>query len=335
MTKEEVKKAIHFGKPERVPLKTEDFSPETFKKYGDKLWDLLKKYPSDFLIPVPDPPEGWKPKREGEDEYGCVWGHVEGQTGSLVKESPIKDWSDLKDYKFPDPHAPGRLEYIKKCLRVPIDFYMVGGMWGYDLFTRAPYLRGVERLLEDLYAEPEYVNELFDKLTEFYLGLVDEWFKVGADCILYSDELGLSNSLMLSPALFKSMLKGRYKDIFDFCHKKGMDVWFHTCGHIEPLIPDLIECGVDILHNVQDVCNDRVKIAKEYRGKVWFSTSPSGLKTLRNGTPEDVARETKWLIENLGTEDGGFIVCDESTIFPDIPFENIEAMFKTAKEYRY
>lgn len=334
MTKEEVKKAIHFRKSCGVPLKTEDFSPECFEKYGEKLWNLLKRYPSDFLIPTPDPPSNWRPSKEGEDEYGCVWEKAEGMWTSMVKESLIKDWSDLKNHKFPEPHPPGILDYIKKCLRVPIDFYLVGGVW-HGMFVRAQYLRGVTQFLEDLCLEKEYAAILLDKIMEVQIGLIEEWAEVGADCIMYGDELGTSTSLFVSPSLFRDILKPRYKELFNFSHKKGMDVWFHTCGYIEPLIPDLIECGVDILHSLEEGCNDRRRIAREYRGSICFSTAPSNHTTLRHGSPEDVANETRWLIENLGIKDGGFIVCDESTIFADIPLENIEAMFKTAKEYRY
>ena len=334
MTKDEVKKVIHFKNPAGVPLKTEDFAPTAFEKYGNKLWNLLKKYPSDFLIPVPDVAAGWKPAKEGEDEYGCVWDRTEGTWTTMVKEPLIKDWADFKNYKFPDPHAPGRLDYIKKCLRVPVDFYMVGGMW-HGMFLRAQYLRGSDSLLEDLHLDKKNAGCLLDRIVEVHIGLIEEWAETGADCIHYADELGTTTSLMLSPTLFKEMLKPGYKEMFDSAHKRGMDVWFHTCGHIEPLIPELIECGVDILHNIEEGCNDRKRIAREYSGSVCFSTAPSNHTTLRYGTPGEVENETRWLIENLGTSQGGFIVCDESTIFPEISLENIEAMFRTAREYRY
>ena len=152
MTREEVKKAVHFGRPGGVPLKTEDFAPDSFEKYGEKLWNLLKRYPSDFLIPIPDPPANRKPSKEGEDEYGCVWEKAEGTWTEMVKEPLIKDWSDLTNYRFPEPHSSGRLDYIKKCLRVPIDFYLVGGVW-HGMFLRAQYLRGVSQFLEDLCLE--------------------------------------------------------------------------------------------------------------------------------------------------------------------------------------
>lgn len=334
MTKKEVKKAIHFKRPKEVPLKTEDFSPDAFKKYGEKLWNLLKRYPSDFVVPAVDPPSNWKPTKEGEDEWGCVWEHCEGQWVTMVKKPLLKNWLDLESFKFPDLHPPGRLDCIKKCLRVPVDLYLIGGVF-HTLFMRAQYLRGVTQFLEDLLLERKFACLLLDKILEVQIALIEELADFGADCIMVGEELGAATSLFLSPFLFRETLKPRYREMFDFCHKKGMDVWFHTCGHIEPLIPDLIECGVDILHNLEEGCNDRKKIAREYRGSICFSTGPSNHRTLKYGSPTDVANQTMWLIENLGTKDGGFIVCDESTIFADIPLENIEAMFRAAKEYRY
>lgn len=328
MKKIEVKKAIKFGYPSEVPIKTEDVLGTAFDKYGDALREIFKRYPDDFLFLNHRGPKDWRPSRPGEDEFGCVW--KEG----LVAEHPIYDWECLDSYKMPGPHAEGRFDIVKGILYVPIDIYCIGSI-SHGLFLRLSYMREFENLMGDFYQEKDRLHELIDRLTNFYLGIVEEWGKIGVDCLFFGDDIATKSSLMISPASFREFLKIPYTKIFDMAHKCGMEVFFHTCGNFTDLIDDLIECGADILNSVQADCMDIEKIGKRYRGKVCFCGGVGTLTSLRYGTPKDVEKEVIRAIETLGTEKGGYILCPDSSISPDMPLENIEALFKTAKEYRY
>lgn len=329
MNKKEVKKVIKFKGSGEVPLKTEDISPETFKKYGDKLWELLKKYPNDFIALAYDTPTGWKSSVEGEDEWGCVWSHVEGQTGALVKKHPLDTWDKFLNYKFPDPLAPGRFDSIKNCLRVPTDIYTVGhGLHGF--FIKGTFLRGFEQFSEDLFLEKEKVKILFDKYLEFISGIVNG-YKKWADCVVIGDDIGSTKGLIINPDTWRELIKPYYKKMFDYTHKCGMDVGFHSCGDITEIMSDLIDIGVDIFNNIQPSCMDLEKIGREYKGKVCFMVGAE--KIIRTGTPVEVYKYMVWLINTFGTKDGGFITCSGGTILPDVPLENIEAMYKATKEY--
>lgn len=331
MNKKEVKKVIKFKGTCEVPLKTEDISPETFKKYGDRLWDLLKKYPNDFIALTYNPPTGWKPSVEGEDEWGSIWSHVEGQTGALPKKGFIDTWGKFSNYQFPDPNAPGRFDSIKNCLRVPTDIYTVGhGLHGF--FMKGTFLRGYEQFLEDLCLEKEKVKMLFDKYLGFILGIVNG-YKKWVDCVVIGDDIGSTKGLIINPDTWRQLIKPYYKKMFDYVHASEIHVGFHSCGDITEIMPDLIDIGVDIFCTIQPSCMDIEKIGMEYRGKVCFIVGAE--KILRIGTPAEVHKYTVWMIKTLGIKNGGFITCNGGTVFPNVPLENIEAMYRATKEYRY
>jgi len=330
VTKAEVRKAIEFKRPSEVPLKTEDIAPGTFEKYGDKLWQLLRLYPNDFVVPSYEPPIAWTPTRPGEDEWGCVWEHIDGQTGAQVKVHPLSNWDQLESYKFPDPTLDERFRGLRNCLRVPVDLYTLGSVAG-GLFIQSVYLRGFERFLEDLYLERDRVEALLDRVMEYDLALIDKWRENLADCIFILDDIGSSRALLINPQLWRELFKPRYAGLIDRAHRLGMPVWYHTCGHVEPILGDLIDIGLDIIHNVQLSCNDISKIGSEYRGKICFSTGPDELGLFKTGSAREVYDNMCWIIDTLGTDDGGFIAANEGTIFPDIPFDNMDALFRAAK----
>jgi len=111
-----------------------------------------------------------------------------------------------------------------------------------------------------------------------------------------------------------------------------MLVYYHSDGYIEPIIPDLIEVGVNILNPVQPECMDPTKIKERYGDRLAFFGTIGIQTTMPHGTPEDVRKEVKTRIETVG-RGGGLLIAPTHVLEPDVPWENILAFFDAVEEY--
>ena len=159
----------------------------------------------------------------GVDEWGSVWQDHELTSLGQVKGVPIKQWSDLDEYTFPDPYAPGRFDDALPVMERYKERYLVGslGLMGYN---RLLFLRGFEDLMMDLLAEPERTGRLADGVFAFMKGIASGWAELGAQAVGFGDDLGSEQGTLVSPALFRSFFKPRYADFCAHCHALGLHV---------------------------------------------------------------------------------------------------------------
>ena len=136
----------------------------------------------------------------------------------------------------------------------------------------------------------------------------------------------------MSPACWQEMIAPGEKREYDLIHEAGVDVWVHSCGNIQRILPDLTEMGVDALNPVQPECMDIYKLKEMYGDKITFWGGISTQQTLPYGTPEDVAAETRKVTDAL-SKDGGYIIAPSQEIQSDVPFENLCALINTARSY--
>jgi len=139
--------------------------------------------------------------------------------------------------------------------------------------------------------------------------------------------------MFLPLEVWRDQLQDGFKEFIDIGHEFGCRVAHHTCGCVAPLLPEFIECGLDIVNPVQpDVAGmDYDKIKMEFGGKLSFHGGISIQKTMPYGTPQDVRDEVKDRVENLAPG-GGYIFCTAHNIQTDTPIGNIEALFKAYKD---
>ena len=145
------------------------------------------------------------------------------------------------------------------------------------------------------------------------------------------DDVGAQNTMLISPQLWRKFLKPRYARLARFVKRGGAKFFFHSDGWIEPIIPDLVEIGVDILNPVQPESMDPARLKKAYGDALCFEGTISIQRTLPFGTPEEVVREVKERIETLGPT--GLILGPTHAIQPDTPIENILALYKAVRKY--
>jgi uroporphyrinogen decarboxylase len=156
-----------------------------------------------------------------------------------------------------------------------------------------------------------------------------------ADVVFPGDDLGTQLGPQVSPAIYRRLIKPYQRRLFDVYHAKSPGkVLYHTCGSVVALIPDLIEIGVDVLNPVQVRATgmDPVRLKREYGRDLSFWGGIDTQEVLPRGAAEDVRQEVARRIGELGPS-GGYVLNSVHNVQPDVPPENIVAMFGAGREY--
>ena len=236
-------------------------------------------------------------------------------------------WPRVEDFDFSHIHARA-LEI--KSLDMAVSAGHLG--LGYQMHNM---LRGNEAALLDV-SDEVYMATYMAKLTEFTLDYLTRLLEAGRgeiDVVRADDDMGTMDRLMISPAMWRRYYKPAWKAAFDIVHRHGARVWFHSCGYIWPLLEDLIEIGVDCWNPfpayVKD--NDHARLKAFRKGRLALDGGVNHL-TLVQGTPRDVERETRRVLD-LFAPDGGLLIGPSQVFTEDMPKENIIAFFETARTY--
>lgn len=140
------------------------------------------------------------------------------------------------------------------------------------IWETAWYIRGMENLMMDMASEDPMAEILLDRVTEMSVSKAKLYAEAGVDVLFLGDDIGTQKSLMMSENMYATWLQPRLKKVIDAAKKINPDllVCYHSCGYIEPMIPHLIEAGIDILDPIQPECMDAEKILKEYGDQISF-----------------------------------------------------------------
>ncbi|MCC6446474.1 MAG: hypothetical protein IT210_23855 [Armatimonadetes bacterium] len=248
---------------------------------------------------------------------------------------------ELARYPWPDPLHPARFTGVgeaAEAVRARGRATVMGGVCAGHL-ELGLWLRGFDLFFADLIDEPEIAGKILDKVLEIKLAywqkVLGEWGGL-IDVVMEGDDLGMQQSLMISPSLYRRQIKPRQKELFAFIKSRApVYTFFHTCGSVVEVIPDLIEVGVDILNPVQVSAAgmDTHRLKKEFgRALVFWGGGVDTQAVLPFGSPEAVRSETKRRIEDM-KPGGGFVFSAVHNIQADVPPENILAMLDTLKLY--
>jgi uroporphyrinogen decarboxylase len=215
------------------------------------------------------------------------------------------------------------VEYIrsrgKMCAAYSGSFYE----WSY-------YLRGRERIYFDYHDNPGLVDLLVEKVAGFTARLTEKNIECGVDILCFYDDLGDQKSLQISPSTFRRFYKPLYKRIWGSIKERfpGRYIFLHACGNVAELIPDFIECGLDILHPIQPEAMDIFQLAREYSDRLVFWGTMSNQKTLSLGTEREIYEEVRNRVDEIGKY-GNLILGPANTLGRDVPVDNIQ-YFKDA-----
>lgn len=264
------------------------------------------------------------------DEWGCRWDTTQDL---CYVNHPLDNWDDLERYTFPDPWAPGYLDYAEGVVRAYGKDHIVTAYHFCTLFERAYILRGFENLLMDMMEEEELVTALLDRITDFQVELAKRYVSIGVNCGRTVDDYGTQNSLIMSAATWRKYIKPRLAKIVAVYRNAGLPMIHHSCGNITALIPDLIEIGVNVLNPVQPNVMDLNFLSEQYGRQLTFFGGICNQHVLPFGTPEEIQANVQEITRILGRY-GRYVIAPSNGIGPDVPAEHVEAFYRAAQQCR-
>jgi uroporphyrinogen decarboxylase len=181
------------------------------------------------------------------DEFGVTWSTSHIDRGSPI--GPCLPEADLSGYRFPDPAASHRFEHLAEWTAANAGRFTF--VWIGDLWERATFMRGMEQLLLDLTLHPRFAEELLRGLADYILKTMEILFsRFSFDGVALSDDYGTQRGMLMSPAHWRRFIKPLVAEIYQLAKRHGRSVFHHSCGNIVPIIGDLIDIGLDVLHPI-------------------------------------------------------------------------------------
>ena len=330
-------KAMYFDFPEWTPCNV-GLMPATWIKYQKDLEEVVLSHPRIF----PDYTKGSvdfdfkhfsNPLYEAgqhTDCWGTVWNNIERGLDSHPIEFPLDDWTNLADYRMPDPlkeEVFGRRNWaqVKEGLnraRIAGNVALGGGLPHGFMYMRLFYLRGFENLMMDIATDDPRLQTLIQMVENYNLVVIQKYLELGAEMMGFGEDLGLQDSLPMSPSAWRKYLKPSYDRMFKPCRERDIPIRLHTDGHILEIIPDLIDVGVRLL-NPQFRSNGLEGLKEVAKGKVALHQDLDR-QLFPFATPSDIAEHIAHVFEELHLREGGLMLYAECE--PDVSLENIDAI---------
>jgi len=242
--------------------------------------------------------------------------------------------ADVERFDWPEPDAWDYSQVRAEC-EAWRDYPIVGGC--YEPFYLYCHLRGMEQALADLALRPVIAEAALERIFQIHEPVIRRTLEAAqglVDLVYVAEDLGTQQSLLMSPQCFRRFLKPYMARMIDLVHSFGAKVFHHDDGAIRPLLPELIEIGIDLLNPVQWRCEgmDREGLARDFGAAVVFHGAMDNQRTLPFGTPSEVREE---VAENIRIFAGarGYIVSPCHNIQPNTPTENIVALYEAVREF--
>lgn len=250
---------------------------------------------------------------------------------------PLQNASSLKEieeYPFPDVEEEYRWEGISDEIK-EIQGRGYAAMSGAgSLFEAICALRGPENVLMDFAAGNEMIKALIDRVAETVRYRARRLALAGIDILVFGDDIGMQDRMIMSPAMWREWIKPRFAQAIQVAKEGKPDIliFYHSDGYIEPVIPELIEIGVDILNPVQPECMDPEEIKRKYGDKLSFWGTVGTQTTMPFGTPEKIKAVVKRRIEIVG-KGGGLVIAPTHTLEPEVLWENVIAFIEAVRDF--
>lgn len=316
--------------------------------------DVLQALEVDFRPIQTNPPAGFRlqVRDEGDyesyyDQWGAklrrpkVGGHYFDYVEYPIKESTLQA---LERYSWPDPDDPSRYAGLReraRTLRERMPYALVGICdLATDILARPQWIRGYAESMLDLAADPDFAEAFLERLTQIavrawshFLDEVGEYL----DVVTFYDDLGMQDRPLISPAMYRRLVKPRHARIIETIKARTKaKVFMHSCGAVSELIPDIIEIGVEILNPVQVSAagmGNTAELKRRYgKNLAFWGGVCDSQRVLPFGTLAEIQEETRRRISDLAPG-GGFVFAPIHNIQDDVPGEKTLALYRTALEH--
>jgi uroporphyrinogen decarboxylase len=242
------------------------------------------------------------------DEWGVGW-RSSGRLWGHADVCPLADLSALQSYQFPEVITDEQTALAKLMIDAgtAAQKYVMGAD-PIGMYERMRGLMGFENLMVAMYDDRERFEVLLDTMTDMTIAIVRQYAALGGvHGFMTWDDWGLQTGLQINPTHWRKLFKPRYARIVDACHAGHMHYVLHSCGFIWPIIPDLIEVGVDVLQIDQPRLLGVKRLAEAFGGKICFWNCVDIQWSTAGTSLDEVRREPSRMIAQLGRYHGGFI----------------------------
>ena len=263
-----------------------------------------------------------------EDEFGVQWDRrVDKDIGVVCNRLVTPE--NVDRFPFPDPDEPARYDFFEEVISRSRDNAVLVSL-GFALFERAWTLAGMESVLMGMATDRRFVDTLLDRILEFNMSVIENACRYDVDIFRFGDDWGHQRGVLMGPVLWREFIKPRFAQMCRLVKSKGKFTMLHCCGKVDELLPDLIECGLDIFNPFQPEVMDVFEVKRQCGAALTFYGGISIQRTLPFGTPAQVRDEVRRLIDRVG-DNGGYIASPSHDIPGDARPENVAAMVEVLR----
>jgi uroporphyrinogen decarboxylase len=347
--RERVETALNHELPDRCPMQA-SFTPEFANRLradlelqgnrvhnphgGGNTYQLERALGEDMLLTS----VGWANSyymddQDYTDEWGIGWkvqpyetAYGRGHYTEIVYH-PLSEDSAINSYSPPDPNRPQLYSDAQQAIQDFKHEYWIVGVTVTTIFETAWALRGLEQIMLDMLINPDLADCILDIPHQYHLEAARKLTRMGVDMIWTGDDVGAQNGMLISPRMWRRYLKPRMAEFIAELKSinPALKVAYHTDGNVEPIIPELIEIGIDILNPVQPASMDPARIKEQYGDQLCFWGTIDEQHTLPFGSPAEVEAEVLQRLRTVG-RNGGLILSPTHHVQLDTPLENFWAM---------
>jgi len=241
----------------------------------------------------------------------------------------------VHDYSWPDPQWMDVSQVKTQALAFQGQYAILGGDWApfwHDVID----LLGMETMYIKMYTEPEVIDAVFGHVVDFYAAVNERLFDAAADALdifFFGNDFGSQTGPLLGPDLFERFILSHVQRLVDLGRSHGLKTQLHCCGGFRPLIPLMIDTGLDAVHAIQPSCAgmDLKGLKQDFGSKILFNGCIDSHHVLIDGTPATVHQDTRAVLDIMAP-DGGFVAgASHDTILEETPLDNVLAMFDTIR----
>ncbi len=244
--------------------------------------------------------------------------------------------------KWPDPRDPRWTFGVRaraQALKEGTDCFVIARMaTSHGPFMTSSHLRGTEQFFLDMASDEKFTLALVERVTDSIVGLLRGYLEAGGKCFdmieLPGDDYATQTGMAMSPKMFRKYFKPSIKRMVDTIksYRADIKVMQHCDGALTPILPDLIEVGIDVVHPLEPLPAMNLEDIKAKYGDRLAFLGAIDIQHALPGSPQDVIDEVQLRIRQLAPG-GGYVLAPANHVQPDVPLENLITLFQAAREY--
>ncbi len=327
-----VTRTLDFRAPPRIPRQLW-LTPWATRRHPEEVTRIQEAFPDDIANPefsYRDPPQTRGDKYGAGiyvDEWGCIFESIQDGVSGEVRTPLVEDLRTADQVRMPRELLTVEVEQVNAFCRETDRFVL--SPWMSATFERLQFMRKSENVFLDLAARPPELFALMDRMQSFYRDWFELWAGTEVDGLIFADDWGGQDNLLISPEQWRRTFKPRYKEFCDIAREHGKYVFMHSDGYIMEIIPDLIEIGVDAL-NCQVFLNGVEDLGERFAGRLTFWGELDRQTHLHSAVRREVAQAVHRITDCLYRAGGVVALCEFG---PGVKPENVYTMYQRFQEF--